>query len=233
MPLTYNPRTTKFKGRARVGRAMYRRRRVGAMGGIVRRRRLYNPTPTFTETYKSGLVTANTGGQFTARISDIPQIADYLALYNQYRINWIKVMLIPDFGSADPNTYSQNFVGGIPSVANARIAWAINDTPNLPNPVSEADVLTDNGAKIKTLTNKWQQSFKPRPDKFTGTAVGGSGVAVREKFNQWLSFAEPAFPANNPIHRGVSYWISALSATGGDQAYHVYYKVNFSLRDPK
>lgn len=201
------------------------------MGGRLRRRMGFNPMPTFIETYNGGQVLANAGGQFTARISDIPQIVDYQALYQQYRINWIKVTLVPDFGGTDPNTYNQNFVGGIPATANARIAWAINDTPALANPVNEADVLTDNGAKIRTLASMWSASFKPRPDKYTGDAGGGAGVPVREKFKQWLSFADLA--GNNPIHRGISYWITALTAGGGTQAYNVYYKVSFSLRDPK
>lgn len=219
----------KGKVRARFRRGLQR----GLLGGRMRRRMGFNPMPTFVETYSAGQIVANAGGQFTARISDIPQINDYQQLYQQYRINWIKVTLVPDFSGTDPNTYAQNFVGGIPATANARIAWAINDTPALANPVNEADVLTDNGAKIRTLASMWSASFKPRPDKFTGTVAGGPGVAVREKFNPWLSFADPVVPANNPIHRGISYWITALTAGGGTQAYHVYYKVSFSLRDPK
>lgn len=231
MPPKFRMNPRKYRKAAYGG--FIRRKRLGFLGGIRRRRLAFNPMPSFTETYNGPQIVANAGGQFTARISDIPQIADYQALYNQYRINWIKVIVIPDFGVGDPNTYNQNFVGGVPAVANSRIAWAINDTPALANPVNEAEVLTDNGAKIRTLQSKWSCSFKPRPDKFTGDAAGGPGVAVREKFSQWLSFADPVVPANNPIHRGVSYWISALAAGGGTQAYNVYYKVNFSLRDPK
>lgn len=215
-----------------------RRRRAPALGrrrpkkmGYRIMRRVVNPSPTFTETYYAGLIQTNVGGQFNARISDIPQIADYTNLYNQYRINWMKIMVLPDFVGSDPNTYAQNFVGGVPAVANARIAYVINDTPNLPAPVNEADVLTDNGSRIKMLTNKFTVSFRPRPDKFTADAIGGAGVAVREKNRSWLSFADIA--GNNPVHRGVNYWISALAAGGGAQAYQVYVKINFSLRDPK
>lgn len=196
-------------------------------------RSVYNPMPTFTETYFSKTILCNQGGLFNVRISDLPQYVDYQNLYQQYRINWIKVMLLPDFSGSDPNTYSQNFVGGVPAVANARIAWAINDTPALAAPVSEADVLTDNGAKIKPLTTRWSASFRPRADMFTGDAAGNAGVAVRQKQRSFLSFAPVAQPAQNPLHNGISYWISALSAGGGDQAYQVYFKVNFTLRDPK
>lgn len=215
----------------RVKKPMRRKLRVYRRQALVKRMRtIYNPQPTFTETYFSKTITCNQGGIFNVRISDLPQVADYSNLYQQYRINWVKVMLVPDFGASDPNTYAQNFVGGVPAVSNARIAWAINDTPNLVAPVSEADVLTDNGAKVKSLVTKWQASFKARADMFTGDAAGGPGVAVRQKQRSFLSFAEGAA---NPLHNGISYWISALAAGGGDQAYKVYFKVNFTLRDPK
>lgn len=234
------PKRTGYKRpTTRLGRARKARYTGfgGAVSSLVRRRRMtFNPTPTFVETYNAGVLTigaAGAGGQFTARISDIPQIADYIALYRQYRINWIKVMIVPDFNtsSADPNAAFYNGSVPVQNAGMSRIAWVINDTPAIPDPANEADVLTDNGAKVRALKSMWSASFKPRPDKFTGDAGGGAGVAVREKFNQWLSFAEQS--GNNPVHRGISYWIS-LPANGGAQInYNVYYKVSFSLRDPK
>lgn len=229
--------------RARLpGRGKYGRRlRVGRFGAIARRRIAFNPTPMFVETYSGGVLPVRNvaPGQFTVRISDIPQIADYVALYNQYRINWVRVMLIPDYNtaSADVNATQYNLgVAGTSGFGMARIAWAINDTPNLPDPVDEAQVLSDNGAKVKAIGTKWSVSFKPRPDKFTGTATGDAGVAVREKFNQWLSFA--SLSGNNPVHRGVSFCVTAPNATPAGQDpvflnYNIYYKVSFSLRDPK
>lgn len=198
------------------------------VASLVRRRRLtFNPTPTFVETYNFGTIPANAGGIYQVRISDIPQIADYINLYNQYRINWVKVTLLPRQNSYDPSSYLATGRGNtLP-----RIAWAINDTPALHAPATEQEVLTDNGAKIKPIVNMWSASFKPRPDKFTGDAAGGSGVAVREKFNQWLSFAE--LPGNNPFHNGISYFISSAIQGSDTPTFDLYYKVSFSLRDPK
>lgn len=226
--------------KARLPVARPRRFRRGLMGGRVRRRMAFNPTPTFVETYSNGSIPVNAvaPGQFSLRVSDIPQIADYIALYRQYRINWVKVTLIPDYNtaSADINAVQYNTTLPTNAFGLARIAWAINDTPNLPDPVSEADVLSDNGAKVKAIGTRWSCSFKPRPDKFTGTSTGDAGVAVREKYNQWLSFAE--LSGNNPLHRGVSYCITMPNFTppGGDAVqlkFNVYFKVSFSLRDPK
>lgn len=198
-----------------------------AVSSLVRRRRMtFNPTPTFVETYNFGTI-ATGPGIFQVRISDIPQIADYVNLYNQYRINWVKVTLLPRHNSYDPSSYLATGRGN----QMPRIAWAINDTPALQPPANEQDVLTDNGAKVKPIVTMWTQSFKPRPDKFTGDAAGGAGVAVREKFNQWLSFAP--LQGNNPFHNGISYYISSAVQGSDAPQFDVYYKVSFSLRDPK
>lgn len=237
----YKKRPTTRLGRARKARYSGF---GAAVSSLVRRRRMtFNPTPTFVETLLSPATNtspspllvgaAGRGGQFTVRISDIPQIADYVALYRQYRINWVKVMVIPDFNtaSADKNAADYNGANTLANSGMSRIAWVVNDTPAQADPANETDVLTDNGAKIRPFKTMWSASFRPRPDKFTSDAAGGAGVAVREKFNQWLSFAEQS--GNNPIHRGISYWITQPANNGAQINYNVYYKVSFSLRDPK
>lgn len=228
----------------RAARRVYRKKR-GV--GVVRRRRypmrgrvmrsLLNPTPAFTETYAGvGLVVpapVGAGGQFSVRITDLPQLAQYTALYRQYKINWVKVMLIPDAsgGAPDINQIVQNQNAVLPFEGMGRIAWVINDTPALAPPANEDDVLTDNGCKIRPLKTMWSCSFRPRPDAYTGDAAGGAGVATREKSNQWLSFA--AQGQQDPLYRGVSYWITLPGGNQATMSYNVYYKVNFSLRDPK
>lgn len=232
--------------RKRVVPAYVQRRRAG-YGGLFRRRRLITPSgPTFTETYLSpvngGVIVGNAGGIFQVRISDIPQVADYQTLYRQYRINWVKVMLVPDFAgtSIDINqVYAQNNAGGNAAGA-PRIAFVVNDTPGLAAPANEGEVLEDNGCRIQSLLRGvWSKSFRPVPDKsaLTLDAQGQplTGVYVRERKQPFLSFAAPQLPGNNPLHNGISYWISHL-AFGQQPAvmtWKVYYKVNFSLRDPQ
>lgn len=218
---------------------LVRFRRMGAgFAGLRRRRRMFpNPLPTFTETYLSplngGIVVGNQGGVFKVRISDIPQIADYQTLYRQYRINWVKVILVPDFAgtSVDINTAYQNNAGGVAQAGLARIVWVKNTTPAVANPANEGEVLEDNGCKISPMLSKWTASFKPVTDKYTGDAGGGAGVAVREKFRGFLSFADQA--GNNPEHYGISYWLSHQTPGGAQQTWKCYLKVNFTLRDPQ
>ena len=236
---------TKAYAARRIQRA-FRRRRVKGVIARYRRKGAYirrtvglaNPTPTFVETFTAARTPANAGGTFAARISDIPQIAQYFSLYKQYRINWIKVMLVPDYNYdiAEPNQGAYNLLspgGPYGAQGMARIAFAINDSPQLTVPPNEATVLQDNGAKIQTIRNKWSCSFKPVPDVAqTGTA--GNPVWARQKYRQWFNFADLATPGNNPLHYGISFFITqGVNAPAGPAQSNTYYKVSFSLRDPQ
>lgn len=209
-------------------RRVMRRRRLG-MGRI---RRMMNPQPTFTETYSQPYIVGNAGGVFQARISDIPQVAQYSTLYKQYRINWIKVLLVPvwNYSAADPNAGAYNNSIGVPYLGASRITYAINDSPGTVAPANELAVLTDNGCKIKPITNKFSVSFRPVPS-VDAPVEGGGVIATKQKFKQWFNFAE--IVGNNPLHQGVSYWISSTAGPGVNASFNVYYKVNFSLRDPQ
>lgn len=236
---------TKGYAARRIQRAFRRQRVKGVIarfrrkGAVIRRRiGLGTPEPTFVETYAApDRPVGNVGGVFAARISDIPQVAQYFTLYKQYRINWIKAILVPDYNYdiAEPNQGAANVLAVPPFGAQgmARIAFAVNDSPQLGVPPNEAAVLADNGCKIQTIRNKWSVSFKPVPDVAQiGTAA--APVWSRQKYRQWFNFADLALPGNNPLHYGVSYFITQpVNAPANPARFNLYYKVSFSLRDPQ
>lgn len=206
---------------ARKGR--YIRRTVG----------VGNPTPTFVETYQGASIVSNVGGVFSARITDIPQVAQYNTLYKQYRINWIKVIIVPKYNyeSGDVNSAAYNAGVGTPYLGSARITYAINDSPQLQVPANEAQVLQDNGAKIKKLGSKLGISFKPVPDVGAISGTTGNPIWTRQKYRQWFNF-DTQLVGNNPLHYGVSYFITQLTNNAFGN-FDVFYKVSFSLRDPQ
>lgn len=217
----------------RRGRMVYNVR--GAKARIVRS--LAGNQPTFVETFAGTQAVANAGGLFAVRISDIPQVLQghYTSLYKQYRINWVKVMIVPDWNStaADHNAGQYNASSAVPSFAQARIAYAINDSPQLAAPATEAIVLEDNGCKIKPIGSKWSCSFKPVPDVAVVTNPTANAVWTKQKYRQWFNF-DTVITGNNPLHYGISYYITQLQSGGADLVkYNVYYKVSFSLRDPQ
>lgn len=227
------PMGLRMRARGRkIGRKNPLRRKIMRI-----RRGVLSRLPTFVETYSKSVVTiaagaGGAGGVFAARITDIPQLAQYANLYKQYRINWVKVMLVPDYNynSVDRNAAQYNATIPTGYVGMSRIAFAINDSPALVAPANEAAVLEDNGCKIRTIGTKWTCSFKPVPDVSTVSNTGGN-IATRQRYKQFFNF-DTVTTGNNPLHYGVSYWITHLNP-GLDVNYNVYYKVSFSLRDPQ
>lgn len=231
----------------RIGRNRY----AGKKGGLARRfgrgriRRSLNPQPTFVETFKfnaDNVVVPAGGGvgkAFKVRINMIPQWQQYEALYKQYRINWVKVMLIPqtDGAAADINAFSYNYGQTLSGQGMGRIAWSIQDSPQVGDPATEEEVLSDNGAKVRPLKSMWSCSFKPVPDLAMENDAAAP-VYTRQRYRQFINFVTDTV-GNNPLHGAVQTFISlpgaALgpSAPAGTQTYHCYYKVNFTLRDPK
>lgn len=226
----------------KIGRFVRGRKLRMKKRGFIRKALNYNPSPTFTETFlktaDNVLVTAGTAGTgsvFKVRMSDIPQVQQYMNLYTQYRINWVKVMLLPNYNStaADHNAADYNRVNATPYQGMARIVYSIQDSPNETLPLSEAEVLSDNGCKIKAFASKWSCSFKPVPDVKQSTADGS--VYTRQKFRQWFNY-DPQLLGNNPEHGAVTSWITLPGDNilrDSTMSFYCYYKVNFSLRDPK
>lgn len=210
--------------RARVSRAL------GAFGRVARRRRMFNPTPTFTETIN--LTTLNTGttgagsaGLLAVAFNQIPQYTDYDNLYNQYCIRSIQFIFVPSYDQYDSNNLA---TAATAAVTAPRFVWAINDSANQTAPTSELDVLADNGAKIRMFDRPIKVRFRPVAQvKLTDS--NGNLVSETKK-NRWLSMNDVGV-----AHSGVAWAITQTvpNSTLALPACVVYAKVTFSLRDPK
>lgn len=235
MPQYYRPR--------RVVRARLPRRVVAA-GRMYAKKRRYlkrktNPQPTFVETFHKRaddlLIQGGTGAGkvFKVKITDIPQVSQYANLYKQYRINWIKVQLIPTYNTdnADVNSANYNIANTVPEIGMCRIAYSIQDSPGVTTPATEQEVLEDNGAKVKTVKSMWHCSCKPVAD-ITEQVAGGGVIPVKQKYRQWFNF-DTATVANNPDHGSIVAYLTLPGSGAGYVNYNAYYKVNFSLRDPQ
>jgi len=205
-------RKRRYTGRRRTGITgagrTRRSRNVARMGAT-------NSMPIFTETMAKDAVHAQAGGNFTFAITDIPEYASYSALYRTFRILKAQVTLVPQHNVAsfgNPGTTGHNGMG--------RIVYAINDSPNVPAPGSEADVLVDNGCKIKYLNRVTKINCKPVPD------LAQSGTYTTVNRRAFIDFDT----GNSLRHQGISYWINSDEA---QQTYDVYYKITFQVRDPR
>lgn len=214
--------------RRRVGR----RARLALPSSRMRRSLMFNPQPVFTETFTKSIIAPNTGDVMTFRIDEIPQISDYKTLYSKYKILKATVTLLPNYDGQDQNSAQYNI-----GVANAyasgmgRIVYAINDTAGSLPPTSEADVLKDNGCKIRPFSSRQLVKMGCRPTPVFEDANGTLASQTRK----WLTFDQNPTPSE-PKHFGISYWYSQpfLGATPtAVNSLNVYVKLTFQLADPR
>lgn len=221
------------RGRRYMGKARIKGRRylVGRGGMRAARARLstrYNPVPTFTETFKVDPITYNetSAGNSTSQlinfIGQVPQIADYTNLYNQYCIRRVTAIFVPAY-----NTSDLNVPASIP-VAIPRMVYAIQNSAIPLNPTTESDVLQDNGAKIRMFDRPIKVSWRPQPATALAQVAGGF-AAVNTRGLKWFTTTDTAV-----VHQGLALsFTNDVPITGNPVLAQVYIKMTFSLRDPK
>lgn len=222
-----------LKRRAGNLRARYQRKGRMVMRNVMTKQ----AEPMFVETYKQEQFDVVAGGTglyaWKVRITDIPQLAQYSNLYKQYRINWVKHVLIPEFAgdSQDGNSAVYNASTLLGYLGMSRIAYSIQDSPNVQAPVNEQEVLECNGAKTKVIGKKFSVAHKPVPDVQSLVGAGGNSIYTRQKFKQWFNF-DTVLIGNNPEHGAIQVCITQPGANL-QVRYHHYVKISFSLRDPQ
>lgn len=222
-----------MRRRAAAYRARYARKGMGIRRTVMTKQN----EPMFVETYKKEQFDVVAGGAglyvWKVRITDIPQLAQYAALYKQYRINWVKHILIPEFAgdSQDGNSAVYNASTLLGYLGMSRIAYAIQDSPDVQAPANEQEVLECNGAKTKVIGKKFSVAHKPVPDVQAIVGAGGNQIWSRQKFKQWFNF-DTVFVGNNPEHGAIQVCITQPGANL-QVRYHHYVKISFSLRDPQ
>lgn len=222
-----------FRRRGRKSNRPIRRRRVNRRVG----RRVFNPAPVFTETFRIAgndplapayQLSSNTGGVMSVRISDMPQVGQYSALYQKYRILKAKFICLPQFvsESADVNAAGYNASLGLGNWGMARIVTAVNDSPDQIVPLSENDVLEDNGCRISTGKPKLTFTCKPVPDTLD---ANGNRMTIKGKYLNFQSLGPDI------THYGIRWWYTLPNPGGNVQniPYFVYVKLTFQLSDPR
>jgi len=198
----------------------------------------YNPQPVFTETcrlfFDSVLnvpvrLNANQGGTLRVSMSDLPQLAQYTALYQKYRILKCQFICLASYAteSADVNAaqYNATLGGAAGNAGMSRIVFAVNDTPAIAAPASETEVLTQNGCKIVSGKPKILMNCRPVPN-----LLDANGVQLSER-GSYINFVG----GNQVFHFGINWWHTSPQFAGStiNPWYEVYAKITFQLADPK
>jgi hypothetical protein len=181
--------------------------------------------PTFTETFEylvaGSQLATNAGGVIAPKMTDIPELANYVGLYRSFRINKIEVMYLGQVQTA-VSTGATNVLSSV-----NRIALAADRSAIVTAPAAEVDVLNDDGVVIKQLDKLVKFSVTNPVPNLTMNAPGVSPTAtagVSLSRDNWLSFDD----ATAVPHNGLSYWIS-----GNGQLTTCYVKITFQCCDPK
>lgn len=238
----------RYRRRAQ-GKPMYKRRY--GRGANVRRRATYT-SQVFTETFippstmcpgvdADGQITltnpnSQQAGKFQVSIGAVPQLTQYANLYTQYKILKAQFILMPSWSGEELNNAVTNAATGRAASESARFTYAINDdaADTLP-PGTEAQVLQDNGAKIKMLTKPIKITCRPKPVLSMTNPYSTAVIPVQQKYAPWLAFDGDG---KNINHVGID-WVATKNTAfpGPDPAFvniaQVYCKLTFVLRDPR
>lgn len=228
------PFKTKKTAAMKVGgrrRVKYARRKFMLQRGLATSR-------TFVETFRAPSPTGvgffqivqNNGGLFDVTYNMLPQAAQYSSLYRSFAIKKLEVILIPRYTEVDMNTA----LGGINNYA-PRIAWSVNDTPYQDVPVSEQDVLEDNGGKVAVLNKKLVLTCYPKPS-LAAQSQNNALAAFRTRKLVWLNSGaidnELLTNGVNVSHGSIAFWCAGNPANAQTPIADVYYRLTFAMRDP-
>lgn len=225
--MAYKKVTTIVKGRVR--RRLAWRRRPGP-GAAARYRKVNRMgSPTFTETVALATINTGTTGTYAellkVSMDMIPQYTDYQNLYNQFCIRSAQFILMPEYDQYDANNSS---AAAVAAVTAPRFVYAINDSAQQATPTTEADVLSNNGCKIRMLDKPFR--IRCSPVAQVGLTDSNANLVYESKRNRWLSFG-----VASTAHVGVAYALTQTNpnTTLALPGVKVYAKITFSLRDPK
>lgn len=155
----------------------------------------------------------------------IPNVAEFTALYDQYKITGAKVVLTPALseGINSPLFGSTSTLGFSP-------VNSVIDYDDSTAPTSEAELLEYGSHKQTAPFKKHVRYLKPKV--LQQIYQSSLSTAYRPISNQWLSTSS----SSSVPHYGIKYWISAPntpSGTAGSMTYKMYVTLYFACKNVK
>lgn len=182
------------------------------------RSRVRQPVQFFKRsTYLSGIVTATSTadiyGTQVFSISQVPNVAEFTTLYDQYKINLVKWQLIPRGNQSDVGTSTTT--GQLMGVFSAL------DYDDNSAPTSIQDIMEYQNARMTRSNQIHKRVLKPRA-RVNIVGSGGAGVngQIFGSRNPWIDCNAPTTP-----HFGIKYVLQQLPA--GTQIYDM--KIDFYM----
>lgn len=220
---------------SKASMARARARRL-ARARALRRRIVPYKTQVFSEMTGLGTVAVpiGTGGQgfnWVFKMNDLPQSGNYQALYQQYKLLKVQVVLVPRITSSDGTIAATGALGGLYA---GRIAYAVQDSPEYTVPPTEITVLAMNGAKVKNTERILKINCSPKAILTANDGITPTNqIGLSFRRNPWLNFDGKG---DEVLHAGVSAYVTApgsLTSSSSVVVYDLYAKYYFCCRDPR
>lgn len=181
---------------------MYKKRAkaLRKRGGARRRQftgKIAQPVQYFTRSYFSpGHISIPTGAPAVGyadffNLASVPDVSDFTALYDQYKIKGIKYTLIPRISNAGPS----GAVGNPSILGNI---WSVLDFDDSNIPASLNTLLQYQNVKRTQYNKIHSRYFKPSVQLGVGTPLASSLI----RKNQWIDAANISAQ-----HLGIKLWV--------------------------
>lgn len=201
-----------------------RKQRWTRWGATNRMRRVIVPTRLprgmntglhhFKRTFQGADINASASGNvlkaLTFNFNQMPNPTEFTTLFDQYKINAIKWMAVPNFTGSDLNPSSTT--QSIPNM------WSVIDHDDAIDPANLNEMLQYPGVKMTRGQQIHSRYFKP-----SVLADIAGIVATNVKYQQWLNLANITIP-----HYGVKYYVDQTQANVG--SWRTYITLYFSCK---
>lgn len=223
----YKRKARAYRGRRRTKRLrVYGRRRLFSRKGI----RPVTVVRTFRSTYWQP-ATATTGDfwkYWTQSVSAIPNWSEYAALFEQYRVNWMKLTFRPRFNNFSGDNTTDTTLPGVTNQHGTELHVIIDPksqtTPSGTYTSANLNTFLENG-KVRTYRGLRPIHVKVKYPCVLDDINAGTGFSWKK--TPWLSTQF----ASNIQHRGVHTFAadSNMSGTFGN-AFDVFYTISVTFK---
>jgi len=150
--------------------------------------------------------TSDVPGTFNFKLNDVPNVAEFTGLYDQYKINLVKFTIIPR-GNTSEVTTAGNSMG----------VFSVIDYDSNTTPTSLDELLQYQNMRMTRSTQQHKRVFRPVA---RDAIVGSAGAITGGIYKGWLDCTNDNIP-----HYAIKYWFQALPS--GIQQYDL--KIDYYL----
>lgn len=197
-PRRYGRRKAIMRSRARMSTVIHKFKRIVNLG-------------TYTAT-ASSLTETPVSKAFSFQLTDMPNVTEYGALYDQYKITGIALRVIPKTSQFQGGTSGSTAVIGYGQVVTCI------DFDDAANPTSKDELLQYQNAKVTRSSVLHKRFIKPRIlDTIWVNSLSSGYQAV---IPGWVDMANSNLP-----HYGIKLWVDAPATAGGTSSSSISYDV--------